>query len=68
MNSQMGIVNSAVFAFLGIAIFIVGFLIVDVLTPYKLWREICEKNNIALAILVGFASLGISIIIASAIH
>lgn len=62
------IINSAVFSFLGIGIFIVGFIVLDLLTPYKLWKEICEKNNIALAILVGCCALGLSIIIASAIH
>jgi uncharacterized membrane protein YjfL (UPF0719 family) len=38
------------------------------MTPYSLWREIVEKQNTALAILIGLVSLGIGVIIAAAIH
>lgn len=62
------LITSVLFSFLGIAIFVIGFWAVDLLTPYKLWNEICEKSNMALAIFVGFCALGISVIIASAIH
>jgi len=33
-----------------------------------LWDEIVEKHNIALAIVVGAMCLGISIIVAAAVH
>jgi putative membrane protein len=62
------IVNSIVFAFLGVLIFWVSFVIIDKLTPYHLWKEIIEEQNTALAIVVGAMSLGICIIIAAAIH
>jgi len=62
------ILSATVFSFLGIVVFVVTFVIVDALTPYQLWKEIVEDKNTALAILVGALSLGISIIIASAIH
>ena len=62
------VAGATVFAFLGILVFIVAFVIVDKVTPYDLWKEIVEDNNTALAILVGAMSLGICIIIASAIH
>ncbi len=62
------LLNSLIYAVLGIAIFIIGFLIVDKLTPYDLWKELVEKNNLALAIVVGAATLGTCIIIAAAIH
>ncbi|BDC50357.1 hypothetical protein F183_A26730 [Bryobacterales bacterium F-183] len=62
------LVNAAVFAALGILIFCIAFAITDWLTPYKLWEEIVEHKNIALAIMVGAMSIGMSIIIASAIH
>ncbi len=62
------VVNAIVFAFLGIAVFAVAFLVMDKLTPYHLWKEIVQEHNIALAILVGAMSVGISIIIAAAVH
>lgn len=45
-----------------------SFLIVDKMTPHDLWKEVCEKNNIALAILIGAISIGMSLIIAASIH
>jgi uncharacterized membrane protein YjfL (UPF0719 family) len=62
------VVNAIVFAFLGVAIFWISFVIIDKLTPYELWKEIIEEKNSALAIVVGAMSLGLCIIIAAAIH
>ena len=62
-------VASIVYALLGVAVFWISFLILDKLTPaYRLWEEIVEKHNIALGIVVGAMALGISIIVAAAIH
>ena len=62
------IVSSIVFAVIGLVIFIVGFVVLDKLTPYSLWKEICEKQNLALAILVGSGAIGLAMIISAAIH
>ena len=62
------VANAVVFAFLGVIIFWVSFLVIDLMTPYKLWKEIIEEQNSALAIVVGAMSLGICLIIAAAIH
>jgi len=62
------VVNAIVFAFLGVAIFWLSFLVIDKLTPYHLWKEIIEEHNTALAIVVGAMSLGLCVIIAAAIH
>ena len=62
------IANSIIYAVIGIVIFIVGFIIVDKLTPYDLWKQLVEEKNLALAIVVGCATLGTCIIIAAAIH
>jgi putative membrane protein len=62
------VLNALVFAFLGIAIFALTFLVLDKLTPYDLWREICEHRNLALAVMLGAMSLGLCIIIAAAVH
>ncbi|MEY2563426.1 MAG: hypothetical protein QOH88_1619 [Verrucomicrobiota bacterium] len=60
--------NSILFALLGVAIFAACFVIIDKVTPYQLWKELVEKQNTALAIVVGFAVLGICVIVAAAIH
>jgi putative membrane protein len=62
------LLNSVVYALLGIVIFVAGFIIVDKLTPYDLWKQLVEEKNVALAIVVGAAALGICQIIAAAIH
>lgn len=62
------LLNSLVYALLGIVIFVAGFIIVDKLTPYDLWKQLVEEKNVALAIVVGAAALGICQIIAAAIH
>ncbi len=59
---------SLVFAVLGVVIFWVCFIIIDKITPYDLWGEIVEKQNVALALVVAAMSLGICIIVAAAIH
>jgi putative membrane protein len=62
------LLNAAIYAILGIVIFILCFVLLDKMTPYHLWREIVEDKNIALAILIGAISLGMCIIIAAAVH
>jgi putative membrane protein len=60
--------GSMLYAVIGMAIFWICFVIVDKLTPYKLWEEIVEKKNVALAIVVGATALAIGQIVAAAIH
>jgi len=62
------VISALVFTFLGILVFVLAFIIMDKVTPYHLWKEIVQEHNMALAILVGAMSIGICIIIASAIH
>jgi uncharacterized membrane protein YjfL (UPF0719 family) len=60
--------NAIIYAITGVVIFALFFALIDMMTPYHLWKEICEDKNVALAIMVGAAALGICIIIAAAIH
>jgi uncharacterized membrane protein YjfL (UPF0719 family) len=62
------LLNAIVYAVLGIVIFSGAFMFIDRLTPYDLWKEICENRNVALAIMVGAMSIGVCIIIAAAVH
>jgi len=68
MDLARNIEAAIVFAFLGIAVFVVAFAIIDRMTPYHLWNEIVHEKNLALAVLVGAMSIGICIIIAAAVH
>jgi putative membrane protein len=63
-NLFYAIVYSAV----GLALFGAGFYTFDRLTPYRLWDELIKEKNVALAIVVGAASIGISLIISAAVH
>ena len=62
------LLNALVYAILGILIFVGAFALIDKMTPYDLWAEIVEKNNVALAIMVGAMSIGMCVIIAAAVH
>lgn len=60
--------GSILYALVGVVVFWASFVAIDRLTPYKLWEEIVEKQNMALAIVVGAMALGVSIIVAAAVH
>jgi uncharacterized membrane protein YjfL (UPF0719 family) len=60
--------GSMLYALIGVVIFWLCFILVDKITPYDLWREIVENHNKALAMVVAAMCLGISIIVAAAIH
>ena len=62
------LIGSLVYALIGVAIFWLCFIVIDKLTPVNLWQEIVEKHNRALALVVAAMCLGISIIVAAAIH
>jgi len=62
------ILGSLLYAVIGVVVFWVCFLIIDKLTPVDLWAEIVEKQNVALGMVVAAMSLGVSIIVAAAIH
>lgn len=62
------VLNSGAFALIGVAMFIVAFVIIDLLTPGKLWDEIGVKKNTAAAILMGSVAIALGIIVAAAIH
>lgn len=59
--------GSILYALIGVLVFWLCFLIIDKFTPYELWKELVEKQNIAVAIVVGAMALGISIIVAAAV-
>jgi len=60
--------GSILYALIGVVIFWLCFWLIDKITPTDLWAEIVEKQNRALAMVVAAMCLGISIIVAAAIH
>jgi uncharacterized membrane protein YjfL (UPF0719 family) len=62
------ILGSIGYSVLGVVIMIVTFVIVDLLTPGELWKEIIDKQNTALAVLAAGFAIAVGIIVASAIH
>jgi putative membrane protein len=68
MVNLQHVLNSLLFAGIGIIVLVLSFIIIDKLTPYNLWKEIIENKNISLAIVVASCMLGLAIIISSAIH
>jgi putative membrane protein len=63
-----GIVASAVFAGIGLAVFAIAFWIMTKVAPFSVKKEIEEDQNVALAVIMAGVLIGISLIIASAIH
>lgn len=61
------VVASVVYSLIGIVMFAVSFLVIRLVTPFSLRKEIEEDQNTALAVLIGSVILGLSIIIAAAI-
>jgi uncharacterized membrane protein YjfL (UPF0719 family) len=62
------LIASLLYSFIGIVIFCLAFIFVDKLTPYDLWKELIEKKNLALALVVAGLGVGVCIIIAASIH
>lgn len=59
---------TVIYSILGIAIFALGFVIMNRVTPFSVRKEIEEDQNTALAIVMGSVILGLAIVIAAAIH
>jgi uncharacterized membrane protein YjfL (UPF0719 family) len=64
----ISLINSLVYALLGVVVFWVAFIVIDKMTPYDLWKELIEGRNTALGMVAAAMCLGIAIIVAAAIH
>lgn len=60
--------GAIVFALIGLAVLALAIVLMSKLMPLPFWKEIEEDQNTALGIMVGSIVIGISIIIAAAIH
>ncbi len=64
----LNLASVAGYSLAGLIIFIVAAFVFEWVTPFKMWHEIVENKNVAVAITAGAAFLGLAIIVAAAIH
>ena len=64
----IALVGSIVYSVIGLVLVIIGFIVIDRITPYDLWKELIENRNQPLATVVAAFVLAIAIIVAAAIH
>ena len=62
------VLASVVFSLVGILVLGICFWVFEKITPENLWKEIIERQNMALAIVSGAFMIAMAIIIGSAIH
>lgn len=59
---------SLLYSFIGISILFFTFLLLEKATPENLWKEILEKQNMALATILAAFIIAIAIIIGASVH
>ena len=60
--------TTIIFVALGLIVFAVAFLIVVLVTPFSVKKEIEDDQNISLAVIIGSVIIGVAMIISAAIH
>jgi uncharacterized membrane protein YjfL (UPF0719 family) len=68
MQDVHDLIFTFVYSGIGLLVFSLFFIFVLKVLPFPILKEIEEDQNIALSILLGAVVIGLSIIIASAIH
>ncbi len=62
------LISSTAYALLGILILVISFVIIEKIAPQNLWKEIVERQNVALALLAAGFMVAIALIISAAVH
>ena len=63
------VINALVFSGIGLVILAFSFILFDVLTPkVSIWKELVEKQNVAMGVFMGALMIGVALIVSSAIH
>lgn len=60
--------TTVIFVAIGLVVFAIAFLIVVLVSPFSVKKEIEEDQNTALAIIIGALIIGVAMIIAAAIQ
>jgi putative membrane protein len=59
----IGVLDTVIYSLVGIIMMGIGFMIVKLVTPFSIKKEIEDDQNIALGIIIGAVIIGIAIII-----
>lgn len=62
------ILSTIVYSVIGLAMYLIAFWIICKVSPFSVRKEIEIDQNTSLGIIIGAVMLGLSIIIASAMH
>lgn len=60
--------DSVLYSLLGCVVLLGSFWVIEKILPFSIAKEIAEDQNVGLGIILGAFVIGISIIIAAAIH
>ena len=60
--------TTVIFVAIGLIVFAIAFLIVVLVAPFSVKKEIEDDQNTSLAIIIGSVIIGIALIIAAAVH
>ena len=62
------VIGTIFYCFIGVVLFVLAYALIEKLSPFSVEKEITEDQNVALGIIIGAVIIGLSIIIAAAIH
>lgn len=62
------LITTAVFTAFGLIVFGLAYVIIVKASPFSIRKEIEDDQNTALAIIIGSVIIGVSLIIAAAVH
>jgi uncharacterized membrane protein YjfL (UPF0719 family) len=62
------LITTVIFTVFGLLVFGLAYMIIVKATPFSIRKEIEDDQNTALAIVIGSVIIGISLIIAAAVH
>ena len=62
------VIQTLIFAVIGVIIFALAFWIIVKATPFSVRKEIEEDQNVAIAIVIGAIIIGIALVVAAAIQ
>ena len=63
-----GVLSALIYAGIGIAIFFMALLLIEVATKYSINKKIAHEGNVALAIVLGSIIISLGMIISAAIR